>query len=47
MSAGEFKGQGGIAALLDDFEYDARREIIGFELVYIARRSDPRSGHDS
>lgn len=41
MSAGQFRAQSGVVALLDDFVYNAKCEIIGFELVYIARRSDP------
>ncbi len=41
MPAGQFRAQGGVVALLDGFDYDASCEIIGFELVYIARRSDP------
>ena len=38
---GEFRAQAGVGAFLDNFDYDARCVIVGFELTYIARRSDP------
>ena len=41
MSTGEFKAQGGVSAVLENFDFDARCEIIGFQLVRVAPRSDP------
>ena len=41
MSNGEFRAQGGVGAFLDNFEFDARCDITGFELVYVAARQDP------
>lgn len=40
MSAGEFKAQGGVGAFLDNFDFDAKCQIAGFNLVYIAKRQD-------
>ena len=40
MGSGEFKAQGGVGAYLDDFDFDARCAISGYELVYVARRQD-------
>jgi hypothetical protein len=41
MGNGEFKAQGGVSAFLDNFDFDARCQITGFNLVYIGRRQDP------
>ncbi len=41
MGNGEFKAQGGVAAFLDNFDFDATCAIVGFELTYIAKRSEP------
>lgn len=41
MGSGEFRAQGGVGAFLDNFEFDARCEITGFNLVYVAKRQDP------
>ncbi len=38
---GEFKAQGGLIAWLDNFDFDARCDIAGFELVYVPKRQDP------
>ncbi len=38
---GEFRAQSGVIAWLDDFDFDARCVIAGFELVYVAARQDP------
>ncbi len=40
MGSGEFKAQGGLAAILENFDFDARCEIQGFELVYAPARQD-------
>jgi hypothetical protein len=41
MSNGEFKAQGGVSAILDNFDFDARCQIEGFRLVRVAPRQDP------
>jgi hypothetical protein len=41
MGNGEFKAQGGVGAFLDNFDFDARCQITGFNLVYVAKRQDP------
>ena len=38
---GEFKAQGGVLAILENFDFNARCTIQGFTLVYAARRQDP------
>ncbi|MEM6395811.1 MAG: GldM family protein [Bacteroidota bacterium] len=40
MGSGEFKAQGGVRAILEGFDFDARCEIAGFELVYVPKRED-------
>lgn len=47
MSADVFKGAGGVSAVLDNFDFDARCNISGFNLVYLARRSDPVESSNS
>lgn len=41
MSSGEFRAQGGVAAILDGFDFDARCQIKGYRLVRVAKRQDP------
>ncbi len=41
MGNGEFKAQGGVIAELENFDFDARCDIAGFELIYAAPRQDP------
>ena len=40
MKSGEFKAQAGVLAILDNFDFDARCAISGFEMVYVAPRQD-------
>jgi len=40
ISSGEFKVQRGIAAILENFDFDAACSIQSFRVVYIARRQD-------
>lgn len=40
IGSGEFKAQGGLGAFLENFDFDARCEIQGYELVYQAARQD-------
>lgn len=41
MGNGEFKAQGGVGAFLDNFDFDAKCQIQGYNLTYVARRQDP------
>jgi hypothetical protein len=38
---GEFKAQGGIAAVLENFDFDARCDVMEYEVTYLPKRSDP------
>lgn len=42
MGAGEFKAQRGLLADLENFDFDARCEILGFQVVRVPRRQDPQ-----
>ncbi|HJW31654.1 MAG TPA: GldM family protein, partial [Saprospiraceae bacterium] len=44
MPAGEFKAQRGLFAFLENFDFDAKCEIIGFDLTRVPRRQDPVQG---
>ncbi len=41
MGNGEFKAQQGLIAWLDNFDFDAKCDIQGFNLVKVAKRADP------
>ncbi len=43
MSNGEFRAQRGVIADLENFDFDAKCNIAGFNLVRVARRDDPES----
>lgn len=38
---GEFKAQGGIAAVLENFDFEAVCNIVNFEVTYLAKNQDP------
>jgi hypothetical protein len=40
MKTGEWKAQGGVMAILENFEFDARFEVVGFTVGYTAKRAD-------
>jgi gliding motility-associated protein GldM len=40
MGNGEFKAQGGIAAILEGFDFDAKCDVVGFEINYLPKRQD-------
>jgi hypothetical protein len=42
MNSGEFKAQRGLFAVLENFDFDAKCEIIGYQLVRVPRRQDPQ-----
>jgi gliding motility-associated protein GldM len=44
MNSGEFKAQRGLFAVLENFDFDAKCEIIGYRLVRVPRRQDPIIG---
>lgn len=41
MGNGEFKAQGGVSAMLENFDFDATCAVVGFEVTYLAKRQDP------
>ena len=41
MGNGEFKAQAGVGAFLDNFDFDAKCNIQGFNLTRVAKRADP------
>lgn len=41
LGTGEFKAQGGVAAWLDNFDFDATCKIEGFIMTRVAKRQDP------
>jgi gliding motility-associated protein GldM len=38
---GTFKGLGGLVPTLENFDFEARCDIVGFQLVRVAKRQDP------
>jgi len=46
MGNGEFKAQGGLAAILEGFDFDAKCKIQGYELTRVAKRQDPVSANN-
>ncbi|MEM8528202.1 MAG: GldM family protein [Bacteroidota bacterium] len=40
MRSGEFKAQGGLAAVLEGFDFDAKCKVQGFNLVRVPKRQD-------
>lgn len=41
MPNGEFKAQGGIAAVLENFDFDAKCDVVGFKVGMLKKRQDP------
>jgi len=41
MANGEFKAQGGVAGVLENFDFEAKCDIVGFEVTYLPKRQDP------
>lgn len=41
MANGEFRAQSGIAAVLQNFDFDVKCEVVGFEATYLKKRQDP------
>ena len=42
MGAGEFKAQRGLNAVLENFDFDAKCDIMGYRVVRVPRRQDPQ-----
>ncbi|NJN76930.1 MAG: hypothetical protein HC803_00225 [Saprospiraceae bacterium] len=40
LSLGEFKAQEGLSVFLDNFDFDASCEIVGFTMVFVRKNSD-------
>ena len=40
IASGTFKAQQGVAAILDNFDFDARCNIISYDLIYAPKRDD-------
>jgi hypothetical protein len=47
MANGEFKAQGGIASVLENFDFDAKCDVVGFEVTYLPKRQDPITKQNS
>lgn len=47
MANGEFRAQGGIASVLEGFDFDAKCDVVGFEATYLPKRQDPISKQNS
>lgn len=41
MNAAEMKVQNGLAAVLENFDFDAKFDVISYNVTYLARRQDP------
>lgn len=41
MPNGEFKAQGGIAAVLENFDFEAKCDVVGFKIGMLKKRQDP------
>lgn len=41
MSSGEFKAQGGVSAVLENFDFEAKCDLSGYRVVRVPRRADP------
>jgi gliding motility-associated protein GldM len=41
MGNGELRANGGVLAVLENFDFEARCEIAGFNLTYVPKRQDP------
>ena len=41
MGNGEFKAQGGISAILENFDFEVKCDLVGFETTYLKKRQDP------
>jgi gliding motility-associated protein GldM len=47
MGNGEFKAQGGMSAILEGFDFDAKCDVVGFEFTYLPKRQDPITRQNS
>jgi gliding motility-associated protein GldM len=47
MANGEFRAQGGVSGVLQNFDFEAKCDVMGFELTYLPKRQDPISKQNS
>jgi gliding motility-associated protein GldM len=47
MGNGEFKAMGGVSAVLENFDFDAKCDMVGFEFTYYPKRQDPITAQNS
>ena len=47
MANGEFRAQGGIATVLENFDFEAKCDVAGFEVTYLPKRQDPITKQNS
>ena len=47
MNNGTFRAQGGVAAVLQNFDFDAKCDVVGFEMTYLPKRQDPITKQNS
>ncbi len=40
MKSGEFRAQLGIAAILENFDFEAKCNVMGYEITKVAKRKD-------
>lgn len=43
MAAAEMRVQNGLAAILENFDFEAKYEVLGFQVTFVPRRQDPVS----
>ncbi len=41
MGTGEFRAQGGVLAILENFDFFAKCQTVSFDLYYVAKKQDP------
>lgn len=43
MSAAEMRAQNGLSAILENFDFDAKYDVLSYQVTYVAKRQDPVS----
>jgi len=43
MNAAEMRAQNGLAAILENFDFDARFEVVSYQVTFVPKRQDPVS----
>ena len=47
VRAGTFKAQGGVVAILKDFDFEAKFKVLSYKVFYIKARQDPKSSDNT